>query len=500
VSRTLGAVVTLLGLAAAARGQQRPPNLLVLIADDHAAYTLGVDGDNRGATPNLDRLARRGAWFARAYCQAPVCTASRQSFLTGRYPHATGVTLLTTALDAREVTLADWLAARGYVTGAIGKMHFNSDLGHGFDERGDAPQWREWLRAAAERIGVETPGRRPWRPFEVPAAEWLNAANRSSGLTVDQEEASYFVERARDFLKRHRDGPFALMVSFHEPHSPFVYPVEWEGRYRPDQFPTRRVTDGDRDEQPEIFAGLTPDEARGIQAAYYTSLNYVDHQIGRVLDALRELDLERDTIVVYLGDNGYALGHRGRFEKHTLHEESVRVPLIVSWPGRAVPGRVDELVGLIDLMPTLMDLMGLPAPEGVQGRSVAGLVRGEPDATGREYVFSEYLENEEAMVRSDRYKLIVGTGARERQDGYATGGPLPGPYERLYDLRDDPGETVNLIGRPELAAIEGDLRRELHRVLTATRRPEDRAPAGLSEIEAIRWCLVPPEARAPTIE
>lgn len=498
MSRTLGAVVTLLGLAAAARGQQRPPNLLVLIADDHAAYTLGVDGDNRGATPNLDRLARRSAWFARAYCQAPVCTASRQSFLTGRYPHATGVTLLTTALDAREVTLADWLAARGYVTGAIGKMHFNSALPHGFDERVDTPEWRRWLGEESQRLGVEAPARRPWRPFQVPAAEWLNAANRSSGLTLAQEEAPYFVARARSFLERHRDGPFALVVSFNEPHSPFVYPVEWEGRYRPEQFPTRLVTERDRERQPAIFAGLRPDEVRGIQAAYYTSLNYVDHQIGRVLDALRELDLERDTIVVYLGDNGYALGHRGRFEKHTLYEESVRVPLIVSWPGRAVPGRVDQLVGLIDVMPTVLDLMGLPAPDGVQGRSVAGLVRGEPNASGREFVFSEYLENEEAMIRSDRYKLIVGTGARERQDGYTTGRPLPGPYERLYDLRDDPGETLNLIGRPELAALEAGLRRELHRALTTTRRSGDEVPRGLSELEAIRWCLVARDGQPPT--
>jgi choline-sulfatase len=161
---------------------------------------LGVDGDNHGATPNLDRLARRGAWFARAYCQAPVCTASRQSFLTGRYPHATGVTLLTTPLHPREVTLADRLAGRGYVTGAIGKMHFNSDLRHGFDERIDAPQWRRWLADESARLGAQPPTRRPWRPFQVPAAEWLNAANASSGLTTNQEEAGYFARQARAFL------------------------------------------------------------------------------------------------------------------------------------------------------------------------------------------------------------------------------------------------------------------------------------------------------------
>ncbi|GIW86305.1 MAG: iduronate-2-sulfatase [Isosphaeraceae bacterium] len=479
-----------------ASGRDQPPNLLILIADDHAAYTLGVAGDNHNATPNLDRLARQGVWFSRAYCQAPVCTPSRQSFLTGRYPHTTGVTLLPTPLDPREITLADRLAAFGYLTAAIGKMHFNADRNHGFDIRIDTPDWRRWLVEESLRHGLAPPTRRPWRPFQTPAAIWLNAEHRSSGLSSDQEEATFFRNAAIAFLREHRDGPFALVVSFHEPHSPFVYPRQWEGRFQPDQFPVRSVTDRDRLEQPEIFAGLTPDQVRGIQAAYYTSLHYVDHQIGLILDTLQELDLDRNTIVIYLSDNGYALGHRGRFEKHTLYEESVRIPLIVRWSGQIRPRPIHALVELVDLVPTVLELMGLPTPPALPGQSLAGLIRGDPGATGRDLIFSEYLENEEAMVRTDRFKLIVGTGARHRQDGYQTGRPLPGPYQKLFDLEDDPGETVNLSGQPQYAALEARLRSRLHQILTTTQRSDYRLPAGLSELEAIHWCLVPYEVRS----
>src|SRR5262249_49079069 len=153
-------------------------------------------------------------------------------------------------------------------------------------------------------------------------------------------------------------------------------------------------------------------------------------------DGLEASGLAENTIVVYVGDNGYMLGQHGRFEKHVLYEPAVRVPLVMRWPGRLPAGReVEEMVEMGDIFPTLMGLAGQPSPHGLQGTSLVGLVKGEAGAKGRDVVFSEYLENEEAMVRTERYKLIVGTGGRHRQDGYATANPLPGPYERLYDLK-----------------------------------------------------------------
>ncbi len=478
-----------------ARPHADGPNILILIADDHAAYTLGLDGDPHNATPNLDRLGRQGVYFDHAYVNAPVCTASRQSFITGRYPHSVGVTVLTTPLPETAVTLGDWFASRGYATGAIGKMHFNGPSANGFDIRIDTPDWRRWLQQHPPEGGDQ---RRPWRPFRDPAAVWLNAAARDVGLPLASCEATFFADRATDYFRSHKEAnnPFALVVSFHEPHSPFVFPRAWAGKFSPKDFPVRPVSNADRLEQPEIFAPLTPDDVRGIQAAYYTSLNYVDSQIGRVLDALDKAGIADDTIVVYWGDNGYSLGHHGRFEKHILYEPAVRVPLIVRWPGHVPEGRrVSELVEMVDVFPTLTDLLKIPAPPDLHGRSLVGLLEGEPEAKGRDAVFSEYLENEEAMIRTDRYKLIVGTGRRQRQDGYTTGRPLPGPYIRLYDLAEDSEETTDLSDRADLAPVVKDLQHRLYERLVETRQGQPSVPDGLSEIEAIHWCLVPRDAR-----
>lgn len=477
--------------------QGGPPNIVWIIADDHAGGTLGIDGDPRRATPCLDRLAREGVRFTRAFCNAPICTASRQSFLTGRYPHATGVTLLATPLREETTTLAECLGRAGYATAAIGKMHFNSDGRHGFDLRLDAPDWQRSLRANPPPTRER---RRPWRPFQDPAAVWLNAAVEDSGLPDDAMEASFFVRQAVEYLRRNRGRPFFLVVGFEEPHSPFHFPAGFPGRYRPDDFEAPPVDAEDRAQQPLVFRDLTTPEIRGIQAAYFSSLAFLDSKVGELLEAMDQLGLSENTIVVYLGDNGYMLGQHGRFEKHVLYEPAVRVPFLLRWPGHLGGEggrRVDEIVELVDLFPTMLDLCGVEPPPRLDGTSLAGLLRGTPGAKGRSYVFSEYPENEEAMIRSGRYKLIVGSGRRIRQDGYLSANPLPGYRERLFDLEADPGERTDLSGRPELAATQAELRTELWRRLVTTRPERLPVPPGLSEHEAILWCLRPTDHVRP---
>lgn len=470
----------------------RGPNFLILVGDDHAAGTLGLDGDPRRATPRLDALARQGVRFDRAYCNAPLCSASRQSFLTGRMPHAVGVTRLTTPLPDDAVTLGDWLGDLGYDTAAIGKTHFNSDAHHGFATRLDTSDWNAWLRKHPPAGGDH---RRERRPLRDPPETWLNTGVDSYGMPEPAMESSYQVDRAAEFLSGHKDrdrsAPFALFVGFPEPHAPFKFPDGWP-RHRVQEFAVPPVSTADRLDQPKVFSGLTPGQVRGAQASYFTSLSFLDHEVGRVLDALEASGLAEETVVVYLSDNGYMLGQHGRFEKHCFYEPAVRVPLIFRWPGHLPAGRrVTDLVELVDLMPTLLDLAGLPMPPDLHGRSLAVLGRGEPGAKGREVVVGEYLENEEAMARSDRYKLIVGNGTRKRRDGYATGCPLPGPYERLYDLEADPEETTDLRHRPDLAPVADDLRHRLLERLRTTRGDRPPVPPGLSEAEALRWCLIP---------
>jgi choline-sulfatase len=481
-----------------AQGQSRDegPNLLLIVADDHGGRTLGIEGDPRKATPNLDRLAREGVLFERAFCNAPVCTASRQSLISGRLPHAVGVTLLTTRLADDVLTMGEWFGDLGYQTAAIGKMHFNGPSAHGFATRVDTAEWRDHLRSNPPLGGDH---RRPWRPFLDPAAVWLNAARQSTGLPAESMQSTFLVDRALDFMKTRNGRPFAMVVGFHDPHSPFNFPTGWEERFRLDQFPVPAISDRDRREQPAIFASLTPDEVRGIQASYYTSLAFVDSQVGRLVQGLDDLKLSDRTLVIYVGDNGYMLGQPARCEKHGCYAPAVRVPMVMRWPGH-LPGdrRAFDLVEMVDVLPTALHLLNLPAPPGLHGTDLVPLIRDQPGARGHDAVFSEYLENEEAMVRTDRFKLIVGTGRRERQDGYQTGKPLPGPYQRLFDVVDDPDETNDLGGLPSHQAIQADLLHKMYLREISTRDGLDPVPPGLSELETIHWCLVPRDR--PTVE
>jgi len=224
--------VTLLGLMGgptAFSAQKTPrPNILWIIADDHVPYVMGAYGNNQARTPNLDKLASQGMRFDRAFCNSPVCTASRQSFLTGRYPRTIGVTQLSSALSGNEITLAEVLKANGYDTGAIGKVHFNSDLKHGFDLRVDSEQHKQWLAAKGKAplpAGVEM--QPPWKPFADPASVWLNSECRPFGAVDADMAGTYFAEQAVQYLQQQREKPFFLMVSFYEPHSPFHFSVEY---------------------------------------------------------------------------------------------------------------------------------------------------------------------------------------------------------------------------------------------------------------------------------
>ena len=481
----------------AERPARRPPNLLVIVTDDQSALTLGAEGDAHGATPNLDALVRQGVYFDRAYCNSPMCTASRQSFISGKLPHAIGVTRLLTRLPDDVRTLAHSLGERGYRTAAIGKMHFNGPSLHGFDLRRDYPHWLKHLDSHPPEGGDL---RKRWKPLVDPAPVWLNARADDAGLPRAAMDATYFVNRSIRFVKDRPDQPFALVASFYEPHAPFHFPREWRGRYRPEQFNAPTISTQDRAELPTMFRNLTAADYQGIQAAYYTSVGFVDEQIGRLIRAIDAEGFGDETLVVFLSDNGYMLGQHGRLEKHCFYEPSVRVPLIMRWPGHLPAGRrVHELVELVDVLPTVLGLMEVPIPPGLHGLDLSRLARGVSGARGRSVVVSEYQQNEEAMVRSSRYKLIIGSGRRRRTDGYAAGAPPAGPYERLYDEQDDPDETHDLAADPRLAGVKQELLDSLWRRFVTTWTGPVPIPPGLSRRDAIHWCLVPRDKPNPGI-
>jgi arylsulfatase A-like enzyme len=475
--------------ARAAQPKRKVPNLLVIISDDQSGFCLGAAGDWRGATPHLDALARQGVFFERTFCNSPLCTSSRQSFITGMLPHATGVTRLETKLPERALTLGRWLGSLGFRTAAVGKMHFNGPSRHGFDTRIDVAQWLTHLQQHPPPGGDR---RREWRPFIDPAPVWLNARNEDHGLPADAMESTFFVDQAIEYMNQDRAKPFALVVGFYDPHAPFRFPREWRGRYLPSQFAVPPTSELDRQEQPKIFHDLTNDDFRGIQAAYYTSLSFMDFQTGRLIQALEDSGLGSDTLVVFLSDNGYLLGQHGRVEKNCLYEPAVRVPLIMRWPGYLPQGkRIQDMVELVDLFPTVCHLLSVLAPSGLQGIDLTPLIEGKPMAGGRDVVFSEYNESEEAMVRSDRFKLIVGSGRRERKDHLESGSPLSGPYQRLFDLTNDPNETIDVSGDAQFSRVRTALLHRMYERLAATWVDPEQIPGGLSELESIHWFLRP---------
>jgi choline-sulfatase len=474
------------------------PNVLWIVADDLAPYTVGAYGCTKVRTPNIDRLAAEGLRFDRAYCNSPVCTASRAAFITGRYPRTVGVTQLSTPLPEGEPTLATLLKRAGYDTAALGKMHFNSALRHGFDVRLDLAEHQAYLREKGKKplpdgVAVQP----PWRPFKDPASVWLNSACRPFGAADEDMAGTFFARRAAKYLAERREKPFFLMVSFYEPHSPFHFPVEYRGRHRPEEYPVPRVGPEDDWQIPAIFRDLSDAEKQGIIAAYHTSVEFLDKNVGIVRDALKEAGRDRDTIVVLIGDHGYMLGQHGRFEKHCCYEPAVRAPLVVRWPGHVKPGRATAaLTEFIDIVPTLLEACGQPVPAAVQGKSLAGILSGAK-ATHREHVISEYSENEEAMIRTDRWKLIYGTGKRRRQDGYATGKPLPGRTVLLYDEANDPDEMTNLAKKPEHAKLVEELTAKLAEHMKRTARQPDLVPRDGDVHAVLEHCLQPRDVTAP---
>lgn len=481
-----------------ARPTDRKPNLLFIIADDHAGYVFHADGNARAQSPALDHFASQGARFAANYCNAPVCTPSRQSILTGQLPHAAGVTVLSTPLDESKPTLAKQLHASGYATAVYGKMHFNRPGTpglHGFQIActEDVAQTR-WLHDVGPEHVPEGIRTKPqWRPFRDPARIWLNADKLPFPRVEAEMKNTWTVEQAGQFLSQHRRDPFALWVSFQTPHSPFDFPIEDRGRFAPQSFPVPEVGPEDPPQIPLIFRGLSATDKQGIIAADYTSVAFLDRSVGKVLAKLHELDLDRDTLVVYMADHGYSLGQHGRFEKHCCYDPALRVPLIMRWPDKIAPGVVTDFTQTVDVGPTILDLLGVEPFAVNHGQSLRAYLEGQHLANPRQEIFSEYLENEEACIRTRAWKFVQCSGRRARTDGYITGNPTPGRYYRLFNLQNDPGEFHNLSDQhPELVK---KFSADLLAIFRSTHPEAHEEPAKLSDAEAIDWYLRPRDAK-----
>lgn len=429
------------------------------MVDQLAAQWLPSYGHAVVRAPNLDALAARSVVFEAAYCASPLCAPSRAAMLSGRHPSGIEVFDNAAELRASVPTLAHFFRAAGYRTCLSGKMHFvGPDQLHGFERRLTTDvypaslDWTpDWTRPVADRL--------PWY-HSVQSVREPARTVASLQTDYDDEVAFHAVRDVHD-LARSGDGrPFMLVVSFANPHDPWEVPPRYWDLYDPGEIslpavPTMTFEDADPHSQRlrQMSAidevSLASEEISRARHGYYAAISYVDERIGTVLGALRDTGLHQDTLIVFTADHGEFLGERGLWYKMSFLEPAARVPLFVSGPGLAAGHRVDAPVSLVDLVPTLAELTGVPV-DGVEmdGVSVAGLATDQSGVDRRPVVCEYHAEGVNApaaMIRAGRHKLIV---CRTDPD-------------QLYDLDCDPLELVNLAQAPEHAATVESLRHML---------------------------------------
>lgn len=427
-------------------------NVLWICVDDYAYYVSGTYGNRLAKTPNLDRFAEKAIRFDRAYCACPLSTPSRMAFLTGRYPHAIQVTLTPSRLPFDQLTLGSYLRSAGYETFGVGKTHYYDPLVREFDRCVDLSEHQDFLASkprAKDSSGAKLLGL--WRPFAEPASDWLNSKGLPYAADADMPD-TFFTDHAVQFLTERRSTPFFLWVGYYVTHAPFRFPIEFQGLFNPKQFAVPGVTSEDQTELPEVFRDLTDVEKQGIQASDYTSVAYMDRNLGRILDALAHSQHATNTLVVFCSDHGYLLGQHGRFEKHCCYEQAVRCSFVIQYPGQTIGRTTDAFVSLVDVVPTILDLCGIRIPVKVQGESFASLVKGDVEHH-HEHIVSVYPDNAEAMVRTKTWKLIYSAGNRIRRDGYSDGQRLPGRSVKLFNMVNDSNELINLASEVEFQPV-----------------------------------------------
>ena len=447
-------LLLLLGLAVGLGGASQP-NILFVYTDDQAAWALGLSGHPHAATPNMDKLFRRGAYLPNSFTVTPVCTPSRASLITSRYGSELGLTdwlhprrepLHGLAADA--VTWPALVRAAGYRTGLVGKWHLGL-----LDEQ------HPTRRGYATFMGFRGGGTRT----ADPVLEKDGEERRFEGLTAD-----ILTAEAIEFLEAERDGPpFLLSLHYRAPHTRWlpVAPEDWA------------PFDGLRPIIPNPdFPYLDAERVRRMTREYLASTRSVDRNLGRLLAKLDELALAERTLIVYTSDHGYNMGHGGVWHKGNGHyvltrnppatanlpdgqrpnmwDRSIRVPTAVVWPGEIEPGAViEETVSNLDWFPTLAAAAGAEIPAGtvVRGRNLLPLLRGSATRWDDE-LYGEYSTHHQSrthmrMLRTPRWKLVRDFLNPERDE--------------LYDLRADPGETTNLIRHPQARSVRERLAAKL---------------------------------------
>ena len=436
------------------------PNFLIFMTDQLSGIFFPDGPAPFMKTPVLRALSDQAVNFANAYCASPLCTPSRISFMTGQLPSHTRVYDNAAEFASSNPTFAHYLRDLGYLTVLSGKMHFvGADQLHGFEERlttdiypadfGWTPDWTE-------------PDRRiDWWYHNLSSVTGAGVAATTNQLEFD-DEVTYFAKLKLSQLARQEDTrPFCLTVSFSHPHDPYVARQKYWDLYDDDTIPPPRqkpIAFGDQDDHSRRLMEvsdwcnhqISKQHTRDARRAYFANVSYLDERIGEILEVLKSLRLDDNTVILFCADHGDMLGERGLWYKMSFLEPSARVPLMIHAPGRFAPRQVTTPVSLMDILPTLVDLVGgnpRQTVDPIDGESLCGLMSGDEDPARP--VFAEYAAEGAVdpmlMVRRGRWKYVYG-----ESDG-----------AQLFDLAEDPTETRDVAGKIEHGDVEHDLRRQL---------------------------------------
>ena len=439
----------------------RRPNILWYCTDQQRFDTIGALGNSHVQTPVIDRLVGEGVAFTHAYCQSPICTPSRSSFMTGMYSSRIHNTRNgNESFPDHPPIITKLIAESGYECGMIGKFHLQSS-GHRTEPRID-DGFSFWRFSHAPRDD--------W-PQGHDYAEWVRAQGgdldtlRSSPGRVPSHlhQTTWASECAMEFINRKRDAaqPWLLNVNVYDPHPPFIPPQSYADRFDPEAMPGPYFRESDLAHQAKLAAIDFQDEIRTPldhdafrkQALYYAMIAQIDDQFARILDCLEQTGQRDNTVIIVTSDHGETLGDHGLMYKGCrFYEGLVRVPLILSWPGTFAAGlRSDALVELLDMTATILDLTGVSPEHPIQGTSLVPILTGDaPPDVHRDFVRCEYFDALDphftggtgsfaTMHRTDRYKLCL---YHDHNLG------------ELYDLQTDPWEFDDLWDSPHHQEIK----------------------------------------------
>lgn len=460
------------------------PHIILITADQMRADNLGCAG-TPVLTPHLDRLAARGTMFDRAFCVNPVCTPSRAAIFTGRYPHCTGAWNIGVSLNEDEMTLADHLRPLGYRSVAVGKMHFRPECKptrpeggwpgvedpaiafrgrqrdgtyYGFDETHITEDVRhgeylDWLKQVAPE----------WVDYHGDSPE---ITRDGSPLPPELHQTRWIGQKSIEAIQNHDPAqPLFLWTSFVDPHHPFNAPKKYVDLYRDVPMPVPIERAGEHDLRPAHLRRQgdrgywpgggeehrhTAEEISAIIRNSYAMITFIDEEIGRLLDALAGKGMLDNAIIVFTTDHGDWLGDHHLLTKGPwLYDSLTRVPMIFAGPGIPGGARTPALMENVDILPTLLELIGQPIPYGVQGRSCGALFRGEKQSI-RDSALTSYDIHDRGIrlksLRTDAYKLNVFAGEE---------------YGELFDLQRDPDELRNVYFDEAYRPIRDQLHRQL---------------------------------------